>query len=346
MKILLQSEFLFDADVVVIAEAWDVDIAYQIKDKLRDQYPFQTDLLASSLRKEPDWNFTQLAGNTILNGGVFVASRYPIVKKEQVIYDTGSGFDKLSSKGFAAVSLNYKLEGKNVHIYATHLQADNYDEAQRIRQVQLQTLIKHARANVPKEDLVFIAGDLNVNLYSAEFKHIQKLARIGELSYEGPYSYDPESNSYLRYMHCGEGGETLDYGFPLGTHAKLHSPWKTKVIVPKLWKEYIIGGGIFDPSPSAPASEASDHYPVISYTVEATDTDPYFYFPFKTTGECPKSNYIYFLFLFVICPAVTVIVSSRLYKWYQIKTVKDHLAKAYGTMFERERLLLEHDSPI
>ncbi|KAJ3275460.1 hypothetical protein HDV01_000287 [Terramyces sp. JEL0728] len=345
-KVLLQSDFLLAADVVVFTEAWDAEIAYQIKNYLRVQYPYQTDLLASNSRVEPEWNSTQLSGNTILNGGVFVASRYPILNREQFVYKVGSGFDRLASKGFVAVSLDYKLEGKKVHIYATHLQADNYDEAQKIRQVQFQSLIKHARLSIPKEDLVFVAGDLNVNLFSSEFKHIRKLGKIGELNYEGPYSYDPETNAYLRYMHCDESGETLDYGFPLGTHARLHSLWKTKVLLPKVADEYVVGGGFFDAGPKRWAAEASDHYPVLSYTADGVDSDPILYSTHKVTGDCPASNMSYFIFSLIIFPIVAVVAINRLYKWYKIKIVKEHLAKTYEATFETERLLLEGHSPV
>lgn len=132
-----------------------------------------------------------------MNGGIWVFSKYPIVKEDaEVFYDCLSS-DCFISKGviYCALALSPKFK---VHLVASHLQAwegKTYDE---VRTKQLHRIGEFIRRQkIPRKEMLLLAGDLNMNLKTLRTKEIMpKLQwRLPPLHKDSfPFSWDPQSN--------------------------------------------------------------------------------------------------------------------------------------------------------
>uniref|UniRef100_A0A1I8FXG8 sphingomyelin phosphodiesterase n=1 Tax=Macrostomum lignano TaxID=282301 RepID=A0A1I8FXG8_9PLAT len=100
-----------------------------------------------------------------INGGVFVASRWPILQQAQAVYlnaHPGSA-DSLANKGVVHAKID-KL-GSAFHLFGTHLQAEDGPEFDAYREKQADELHRFAQSRQisPNEPVIF-AGDFNADL--------------------------------------------------------------------------------------------------------------------------------------------------------------------------------------
>jgi len=106
----------------------------------------------------------------VIDGGVVILSKYPIIAKDALIYDHGVASDVLAAKGALYAKIKLK-EGCCFHLFATHLQATYYDpkslkvsstfEAIRVSQLlELQEFIKRKTMNDSLP--IILVGDFNV----------------------------------------------------------------------------------------------------------------------------------------------------------------------------------------
>lgn len=70
------------------------------------------------------------------------------------------------------------------------------------------------KKNIPKDETVYIGGDLNVNKGTPEFKDMLKNLNVNDVLYAGHNStWDPQSNSIAKYNYPNGKPEHLDYIF-------------------------------------------------------------------------------------------------------------------------------------
>lgn len=153
-------------DVIVFSEAFDDKVrAYLVKNI--KGYPYKSRILG---RQETIGKQKRLPNlkNGQINGGVLILSRYPIVKERHKIYRASLFPDSLAAKGVLQVSI--KKNDRLYHIFGTHLQAGKRSSGgpeTRFKQVQdIQSLI--AQGDFSKDDVVIVAGDLNMDLFSSQ----------------------------------------------------------------------------------------------------------------------------------------------------------------------------------
>lgn len=156
-------------------------------------------------RGRTGWDATggAYASTTPEDGGVTVLSKWPIVHQEQYVYQDACGSDWWSNKGFAYVVLN--VGGVKVHVVGTHTQSTDSGcaagEAARDRSRQFKAIDAFLDAkNIPADEEVLLAGDLNVDSRSAEYASM--LADGGLVGADArtghPYSFDTRENSIAR----------------------------------------------------------------------------------------------------------------------------------------------------
>uniref|UniRef100_A0A1I8GK12 sphingomyelin phosphodiesterase n=1 Tax=Macrostomum lignano TaxID=282301 RepID=A0A1I8GK12_9PLAT len=211
-----------------------------------------------------------------INGGVFVASRWPILQQAQAVYlnaHPGSA-DSLANKGVVHARID-KL-GSAFHLFGTHLQAEDGPEFDAYREKQADELHRFAQSRQisPNEPVIF-AGDFNADLL-ANRGHVSRLlqrlnARLPRL--RGPLrsTYDPRQNDVV------EPGITvrqwLDYVFVSREHKQ---PVSSSIRAVRLLADAPVNFCIsapFQPSYVAPDSSGcnarlrtrhlSDHFPVV-----------------------------------------------------------------------------------
>ncbi|KAJ0398326.1 hypothetical protein ATCC90586_001782 [Pythium insidiosum] len=102
----------------------------------------------------------------LIDGGLLILSRYPIVERGQHIYSKGAGADGICAKGvlYARVQLSPDLSD-SLHVFTTHTQAGDRLPEYRIRAAQLQEL-RAFIARTTQDDPhapVLITGDFNLD---------------------------------------------------------------------------------------------------------------------------------------------------------------------------------------
>ena len=117
--------------------------------------------------------FTKNVGETrelpkFENGGVFIASRWPITKYDSVIYTSSVPLtaDALSAKGsmYARIEKTIGEVTKTYHVLGTHLQATGRPTADEVRVNQSTEMHElMLKQNISPNEPVIYAGDLNCN---------------------------------------------------------------------------------------------------------------------------------------------------------------------------------------
>ncbi|MEE2904647.1 MAG: sphingomyelin phosphodiesterase [Myxococcota bacterium] len=132
-------------------------------------------------------------GRAIQDGGVFIASRYPIESVEKLIYDDYSCTDRFADKG--AIYAKIQKSAQTVHVFGTHLQAsyfhsksgtllkscrdtlnDDGVDFEHVREKQLHQLATFIEAQeIPDDELIVLAGDMNIPRSSQEYLRMNRL---------------------------------------------------------------------------------------------------------------------------------------------------------------------------
>ncbi|MFK8908283.1 sphingomyelin phosphodiesterase [Streptomyces sp. YS-3] len=249
-------------DVVVLQEAFDNSASDALKRTAAAQYPYQTPVVG---RSKDGWDATSgsYSSTTPEDGGVTVLSKWPILRKEQVIFKDACGADWWSNKGIAYVVLN--VNGAKVHVVGTHLQSTDSGcgagEAARDRSLQLKAVKAFLDAkNIPAGEEVMLAGDLNVDSHGSEYASM--LADGGLAAADSrtghPYSFDTVDNSIAAYRYPGEPREDLDHVLHYQGHAR-PSGWNNTVVKAASAPWTVSSWG-----KSYTYTDLSDHYPLVA----------------------------------------------------------------------------------
>ncbi|MFI1796065.1 sphingomyelin phosphodiesterase [Streptomyces sp. NPDC020379] len=261
-KAIPAAGFFQGNDVVVLQEAFDNGASDALKANAAERYPYQTPVVG---RSKDGWDATggNYSSTTPEDGGVTVLSKWPIVRKEQVIYQDACGSDWWSNKGFAYVVLN--VNGTKVHLVGTHTQSTDSgckageaaaDRARQFRQIGAFLDAKR----IPAGEQVMLAGDLNVDSHGPEYASMLANAGLAPAAARTghPYSFDTEENSIASYRYPGEAREDLDYVLHRVGHARPGN-WRNTVV-----KERSAPWTVSSWGKDYTYTDLSDHYPLIA----------------------------------------------------------------------------------
>ncbi|MGW7099458.1 sphingomyelin phosphodiesterase [Streptomyces sp. NPDC054838] len=258
-----KASFFQGHDVVVLQEAFDNTASDALKSNASAQYPYQTPVVG---RSKSGWDATggSYSATTPEDGGVTVLSKWPILRKEQVVYKDACGSDWWSNKGFAYVVLD--VNGTKVHVVGTHAQSTDSGcgtgEAADMRARQFRAMDAFLDAkNIPAGEEVIVAGDMNVDSRSAEYPSMLANADLaGADSRTGhPYSFDTALNSIANYRYPTDPREDLDYVLYRRGNAR-PAGWDNTVV-----KEQSAPWTVSSWGTSYTYTNLSDHYPLIAH---------------------------------------------------------------------------------
>ncbi|MFF4851851.1 sphingomyelin phosphodiesterase [Streptomyces sp. NPDC001194] len=256
-----KASFFQGHDVVVLQEAFDNGASDALKSGASAQYPYQTPIVG---RSKSGWDATggAYSSTTPEDGGVTILSKWPILRKEQVVYKDACGADWWSNKGFAYVVLN--VGGTKVHVVGTHAQSTDpgcgSGEAADMRARQFKAIDAFLDAkNIPAGEQVIVAGDMNVDSRSPEFASMLATADLADSdSRTGhPYSFDTAQNSIANYRYPTDPREDLDYVLYRKGNAR-PAGWENNVV-----KEESAPWTVSSWGTSYTYTNLSDHYPLI-----------------------------------------------------------------------------------
>jgi sphingomyelin phosphodiesterase len=253
-----EANYLKPDDILVLTELFDNSASdEQLFPRLALHHPYRTPVIG---RSSAGWNRTTggYYGTPLEDGGVAIASKWPIIYKEQHIYGGGCGVDYWAAKGFAYAVID--IAGARVHVVGTHLQANDSGcdtgEARQERAAQMNAITSYlAQRAIPASDPVIIAGDFNIRETSNEYSELLSRLHISAPPVVTSFSasYDPVTNSIGHYRDPSGLVGRLDYVFLQADHARPPRGWINKVL-PYHSSSYQMRGRTF--------WDYSDHYPV------------------------------------------------------------------------------------
>ncbi|RKT07866.1 sphingomyelin phosphodiesterase [Streptomyces sp. 3211.6] len=256
-----KASFFQGRDVVVLQEAFDNGASDALKANAAAQYPYQTPVVG---RSKSGWDATggSYSATTPEDGGVTILSKWPVLRKEQVIYKDACGSDWWSNKGFAYVVLD--VNGTKVHVVGTHAQSTDSGcgtgEAAQMRSRQFKAIDAFLDAkNIPADEQVIVAGDMNVDSRSPEYSSMLTDLDLAPADTRTghPYSFDTALNSIANYRYPTDPREDLDYVLYRKGNAR-PSGWENNVV-----KEESTPWTVSSWGTSYTYSNLSDHYPVV-----------------------------------------------------------------------------------
>ncbi|MFF9242311.1 sphingomyelin phosphodiesterase [Streptomyces sp. NPDC014801] len=260
---IAKASFFQGNDVVVLQEAFDNSASDALKSAAAGAYPYQTPVVG---RGKDGWDATggAYSATTPEDGGVTVLSKWPVLRKEQYVYRDACGADWWSNKGFAYVVLN--VNGTKVHVVGTHAQSTDPGcdpgEAAALRSRQFKAIDAFLDAkNIPANEEVLVAGDMNVDSRSAEYgSMLGDAGLVGADARTGhPYSFDTQENSVARYRYPDDPREDLDFVLFRAGHVR-PAVWKNEVV-----KEESAPWTVSSWGTDYTYTNLSDHYPVTAY---------------------------------------------------------------------------------
>jgi endonuclease/exonuclease/phosphatase family metal-dependent hydrolase len=160
--LIAQAPELHDRDVLVFVEAFDDVERNRLINRLKSEYPFYTTVL--------DGPGPLPGGVHYTNGGVFIMSKWPIVKEDQHIYDichdiVGGTFDCWAPKGVKYARI--RRTNRMWHVYATHTDAGDAPADAGTRAYQMKEMQFFISTTLPIQathgDILLMAGDFNID---------------------------------------------------------------------------------------------------------------------------------------------------------------------------------------
>ena len=139
-----------DLDIIVLQELFDTKSKKIVDDKMEKYFPYRTEVVG----KNP------LSSGTLVNGGIRIYSKHKILDSKYEIFNNGIEEDKISGKGIVYAKIN--KGGLNIHVFGTHLQSGIGKEKDGAKKEQMMAISQMMEdLNIPENDIVFVAGDLN-----------------------------------------------------------------------------------------------------------------------------------------------------------------------------------------
>jgi sphingomyelin phosphodiesterase len=234
-SMLGEADFLKNYDVLLLQECFDNTSVRALRENLSATFPYETPVLG---RDNDGWD--SVSGDwdklALEDGGVMIASKYPIEEMKQHIFINGGCgfFESMSKKGF--VYARIRKDGKAVHFIATHTQSADpgckgNDVA--VRTAQLKEIKSYIDSlNIPVTEMVMLGGDFNIIKDTPEYADMLQILQVSAPSYRGlPYTWDPKSNTMASFHYPENESEYLDYIFVSNKHLVPPS-WHNVVFAP------------------------------------------------------------------------------------------------------------------
>jgi endonuclease/exonuclease/phosphatase family metal-dependent hydrolase len=126
-----------------------------------------------------DTNSPSFISKYMVDGGLLIISRFPIVETSYLQFRYGVVADSLAEKGIIYTKI--KIKNSSLHLFTTHLQASYFDSTEANFLISFETRmaqikqINHMMIEIlkthynKKKDKILLVGDLNVD--ALEYKH-------------------------------------------------------------------------------------------------------------------------------------------------------------------------------
>lgn len=200
---------------------FDVVILQEMFEAGPRQKRFVRDAYAMGFRYHCGSVWPKLLDSRLIDGGLLILSRYPIVERDQLAYSQGSGSDGICAKGvlYARIQLSPDLSD-SLHVFTTHTQAGDNRKEYSIRLAQLQEMHRfiartiHDDPGVP----VLITGDFNLDARHNLVHDSQTGVAISSRCRESEV-YQQLTSDFKRVVREARQSVAREAGEPLGADA-------------------------------------------------------------------------------------------------------------------------------
>jgi len=207
------------------------------------------------------------------NGGIFIASKWPILASQHLVFAACQSSDCLAAKGVQYARIEKMVDGrtKRYHVFGTHLQAWGGAKAAALRRRQALEMAEFVeRQGIPATEPVLLSGDFNTHGPSGQ--HFQELVDILKVSLP-PLVGDRRASMDVDNSLFRRGPWWVDYVLPSAMHQRpLHA--SLEAVALRADKEfaicfeaklqpYYVGPYAPTCTKTVQVRDLSDHYPVI-----------------------------------------------------------------------------------
>ncbi|KAE8876223.1 hypothetical protein PF005_g4934 [Phytophthora fragariae] len=145
---------------------FDVVILQEMFEAGPRQKRFVREAYAMGFRYHCGSVWPRLLDSRLIDGGLLILSRFPIVERDQIAYSQGSGSDRICAKGvlYARIQLSPDLSD-SLHVFTTHTQAGDNRKEYSIRLAQLEEMHRFIARTIRDDPgvPVLITGDFNLD---------------------------------------------------------------------------------------------------------------------------------------------------------------------------------------
>jgi len=207
------------------------------------------------------------------NGGIFIASKWPIVASEDMAYRNCRLSDCLAAKGVQYARIEKVLGGhaKRYHVFGTHMQAWGGPEVAAVRSEQARELARFVKQQeISPAEPVVLAGDFNTR--GPETPQFQALIGILGVSMP-PLVGERKATMDVDNTLFGRGPWWVDYVLPSNFHQQpikaeleaiaLKTEREFAICVEGWLRPFYVGPYTSSCRKTMYVRDLSDHYPVI-----------------------------------------------------------------------------------
>jgi endonuclease/exonuclease/phosphatase family metal-dependent hydrolase len=207
------------------------------------------------------------------NGGIFIASKWPIVASYNLVYTACRRIDCLAAKGVQYARIEKKLDGrtKRYHVFGTHMQAWGGAEAAMVRSDQAREMAWFiGRQDIPPTEPVLLAGDFNTRgPGNPQFQAFIDILGVSMPPIVGERRATMDVDNTL----FGRGPWWVDYVLPSLAHQRpinaeleaiaLRAEREFAICVQAGWRPFYVSPYASACTKTQHVRDLSDHYPVI-----------------------------------------------------------------------------------
>lgn len=195
-------------EVVGFQEAFDNECRQQLKNTLRAN----------------GWSSTKVtdASGFPQDGGSFIASKYPILAEDQVVFSANNSCNFTQANLFAAKGINYAKVNKNgviYHVFNTHMYAGQTDACIEVRRNQLKVMKAFILRKTGGKGRIIMLGDFNIDEGEqndlSTYLQASIPARVGAMLYttgaENVYGGSKEKLDYALFWNYDNSADARLY---------------------------------------------------------------------------------------------------------------------------------------
>lgn len=207
------------------------------------------------------------------NGGIFIASKWPIIASQDLVYRACRHSDCLAAKGVQYARIEKMVDGRSklYHVFGTHMQAWGGAEAAAVRGRQALEMAEFVKQQgIPPTEPVLLAGDFNTRgPGSPPFQELIDTLKVSMPAIVGERrgTMDVDNTLFSR------GPWWVDYVLPSTVHQRpteavlealgLKTEREFAICVAAPLQPYYVGPYAPSCTTTLRVRDLSDHYPVI-----------------------------------------------------------------------------------